>query len=405
MKRISLTIILFSLVIVLLGCQKKSELAEPNALDKTQNSDTPNPPEQRAGADDQPAAQEESKMDAEANKEPETIGRIDLPTYPVNIQASGADAIYVNGQHIIDGKYQFVRGRRNTVMAFANGMTPYFRTFEKDEEVSAVEIKLETAALYPKGSLEFRCPACSSDVRAALDGRVLDTFPGPVRDVVLGFPHILEIEKPGLEKHLHIVWPDDPKTSVSNTVVTIPEFEEGPLYHTKCSLRKFPSSAKPYGVRIETTDQRFDKPVAATVRPGDMIQFYITREQRKPLKFSVIPDGFGTLQLDTTLMYESLYVTVVKFHNLNKGSKLKLCLRRTGELICPEMEKDVEIPSGPNWEIIGFTGEVSSPSKVDGSLFVNLPANRRVVYEYSLNSDNSLTVKAVENQMIKKGKK
>ena len=120
--------------------------------------------------------------------------------------------------------------------------------------------------------------------------------------MVLGRPHILVVEKEGYAKHMHILWPDD----IENTV-TIPELKPAgaELRGTECMIST-PKGQKAYGVRISTGGDTFESSVVVTPLPGDIVEYTVMREQRKSLRVAVVPDGFGTMRIDATLLKLSL---------------------------------------------------------------------------------------------------
>ena len=331
------------------------------------------------------------------------IPRAELSYYPVSVNISRAEAIFVNGVRISGSQGQFVRGRTNTVMAYGDGMVPYFKTFEKNEEVSRVEATLESDSLYTKGGVEFRLEEPASDITASLDGRHLSGFPMPLSSVVLGFPHVLVVERPGYHKHMQIFWPDeDPSGKGAKTVVKVPELksEADPLYYASCTIKKFPQSGTPYGVKITTGEETYNQPVVAKVIPGDMVEYYVTREGRKSVQVAVVPDGLGSFQLDTSLLYEPKGEVTVVFNNTDKDSNVKACVRRVGEVYCTEPGQEMVVPSGNNWEIIGIVGE--DGRKLNGNHFQVLYMGKRYVFEYSVDSHNTFKVKPVEIGDVKK---
>jgi len=329
----------------------------------------------------EPEATNETVADAEPVKA-EPVRAEPLNTYSVTINRGAADDVFVNGVPVNGSTAQFVSNHRNTVIAYSTNMVPYFQTFDgKTEVTDPIDIQMVPDTLYAKGQISFRLTdrdITNGGLRVTFDGHVIGNFPGAIPDVVLGFPHILTLEKPGYAKHMHIIWGND-----SNNTVTIPELkkEADVLSGTDCSLKKFPTSDKQYGVRIDTAGQSFSDPTTiATVPYGDIIEYYITREQRKPMQISVIPDGFGSMQMDVVLLHDSIGESVLSFENAKK-TDIQVCLRRVGVLICPDMKSDTAVPSGNDWEFFAYQGEANNPSPIRGAQMQTLTANRKYVIE------------------------
>lgn len=337
-------------------------------------------------------------------EEPVAAERVELKTYPVTVEISGAMTLYVNGVEKPMGQVDFVEGHMNTVMAFAPGMVPYFKTFPSDSKVAEkIEAKMEPDTLYEKGRIEFRMTDASQSLMrytARLDGQPLMDFPkSVVSDVVLGRPHILTIETPELAKHMHIIWPDD-----RNMTVTLPELRtrDSALLGTESMMSKFPTSDKPYSMLIVTGKSRKNSPVVSTVLPGDMIEYSVSREQRETLKVAIIPDGYGTLGLDASLLRNSIGESVVSFRRTDKNADYRVCMRRVGVVICPSMTEDSTVPSGLDWEFFGVTGSETNPVMMRGIQIQLLQSSRKYIFETSTGKGNTFKYRQVGFEKIKK---
>ncbi len=354
----------------------------------------------------EPAAEPEAAS-AEAEKAPEPVRAAPLETYTVNIEAKDVDKLYINGVlKSGSGAYEFVKGHRNSVLAFTSGMVPYFRTFGVDETVTeTIKIELEPDTLYAKGRLSFRLTdpgIAGAGLKVELDGVPLSNFPDAQPSVVLGRPHMLTLEKEGYGKHMHLIWPDD----ATNTV-TIPELASADTAKlgTNCSIKKFPSSTKPYGLLIEFDGQKVSTPIIATVPVGGMVEYHITREQRKPLQVALIPEGYGTVSLDTSLMHDSIGKSVVSFKNISKRDDLQVCMRRSGEVICPSMSEATEVPSGTEWEMFGVGGTAENPQPFKGAQSQELQSSRKYSFSANLNPRGTFELKQTSYDRIKKAEK
>lgn len=346
---------------------------------------------------------EESSSD-KATEEPVAAERVELQTYPVTVEISGAMTLYVNGVEKPMGQVDFVEGHMNTVMAFAPGMVPYFKTFPSDSKVAEkIEAKMEPDTLYEKGRIEFRMTDAAQSLKrytARLDGQPLMDFPkSVVSDVVLGRPHILTIETPELAKHMHIIWPDD-----RNMTVTLPELRprDSALLGTESMMSKFPTSDKPYSMLIVTGKSRKNSPVVSTVLPGDMIEYSVSREQRETLKVAIIPDGYGTLGLDASLLRNSIGESVVSFRRTDKNADYRVCMRRVGVVICPSMTEDSTVPSGLDWEFFGVIGSETNPVMMRGIQIQLLQSSRKYIFETSTGKGNTFKYRQVGFEKIKK---
>ena len=338
-----------------------------------------------------------------AAEEPVAVRAAPLATYPVRMDIAGASHIFVNGVEVPRGSSaHFVEGRKNSVMAYGDGMTPYFETFR--EKVDLISERLVPDSLYSKGRLVFRVtdPAQSKGMRASLDGRTLYGFPSQdVPEVVLGRPHILVVEKEGYAKHMHILWPDD----IENTV-TIPELkpEGAELRGTECMIST-PKGQKAYGVRISTGGDTFESSVVVTPLPGDIVEYTVMREQRKSLHVAVVPDGFGTMRIDATLLKTSLGESVVSF-KMPPGEDFRVCMRRVGVVECLSMTTENTVGSGMDWEFFAVQGPEDSPSMLRGIQSQELKSTYRYTFEPKVGVKGVFSMKtAALSRISSKGNK
>ena len=329
--------------------------------------------------------------------------RADLETYKVSVRIDGATSIFVNGQAVAMGDVDFVKGRKNTIIAYAPHMVPYFATFSADEKVTApIEAALESDVLYEKGRIDFRfTDAEQGKMRytARFDGQPLSNFPATVTDVVLGRPHILTIETPSLAKHMHIIWPDD-----RDNTVTIPELKPAnmALRGTECTTKKMPTSEKNYAFSIKNGNTTSKQPIIATVTPGNMIEYSVAREQRKKLDVAIIPDGFGTLMLDMTLLRKSIGESIVAFRRADKEADYRVCMRRSGEVICPSMDAETTVPSGNDWVFFAVAGTELNAVVLRGTQKQELQSSRKYTFETQLDKNKSFSYRQVGYQSTKK---
>ena len=353
----------------------------------------------QSGSEGETIAAEESV----AAEEPVAVRAAPLATYPVRMDIAGASHIFVNGVEVPRGSSaHFVEGRMNSVMAYGDGMTPYFETFR--EKVDLISERLVPDSLYSKGRLVFRVtdPAQSKGMRASLDGRTLYGFPSQdVPEVVLGRPHILVVEKEGYAKHMHILWPDD----IENTV-TIPELKPAgaELRGTECMIST-PKGQKAYGVRISTGGDTFESSVVVTPLPGDIVEYTVMREQRKSLRVAVVPDGFGTMRIDATLLKTSLGESVVSFM-MPPGEDFRVCMRRVGVVECLSMTTENTVGSGMDWEFFAVQGPEDSPTMLRGIQSQELKSTYRYTFEPKVGAKGVFSMKtAALSRISSKGNK
>ena len=350
---------------------------------------------------DEKAAEEQSQEQEEVPVI--AADRADLETYKVSVRIDGATSIFVNGQAVAMGDVDFVKGRKNTIIAYAPHMVPYFATFSADEKVTApIEAALESDVLYEKGRIDFRfTDAEQGKMRytARFDGQPLSNFPATVTDVVLGRPHILTIETPSLAKHMHIIWPDDRENTV-----TIPELKPAnmALRGTECTTKKMPASEKNYAFSIKNGNTTSKQPIIATVTPGNMIEYSVAREQRKKLDVAIIPDGFGTLMLDMTLLRKSIGESIVAFRRADKEADYRVCMRRSGEVICPSMDAETTVPSGNDWVFFAVAGTELNAVVLRGTQKQELQSSRKYTFETQLDKNKSFSYRQVGYQSTKK---
>ncbi len=353
-----------------------------------------------------PEEQKKDEKVAQENVElpppPEPVRAPALNTYSVKMNISGANLLFINGVETpIGGSYEFADGHYNTVMAFGDDMVPFFKTFEAEERVSdTIDIQLEPNTLYAKGKIKFRLDNIeqATGLKATFDGHSMANFPNiPEENVVLGRPHILVVEKPGFSKHMTIIWPDD-----FDTTTNIPalEPEDSAPYGAKCKLKK-PKSSKPIAASVTNSGESINEEAVATVLPGGIIEYYITREQRFPLKFAVIPEGFGTVTFDISLLRKSIGEAVVAFTR-PKGSDIAVCMRRPGELICPNVNEATTVPSGSDWEFFGIREDTKQP--VRGGQAQELQSSRKYTFNVGLNKNGIFQLNQTKYEKINKNK-
>ena len=353
----------------------------------------------------EPAKDEKTAEEQSQEQEAPVVAadRADLETYKVSVRIDGATSIFVNGQAVAMGDVDFVKGRKNTIIAYAPHMVPYFATFSADETVTApIEAALESDVLYEKGRIDFRfTDAEQGKMRytAHFDGQPLSNFPTTITDVVLGRPHILTIETPSLAKHMHIIWPDD-----RDNTVTIPELKPAnmALRGTECTTKKMPASEKNYAFSIKNGNTTAKQPIIATVTPGDMIEYSVAREHRKKLDVAIIPDGFGTLMLDMTLLRKSIGESIVVFRRADKGADYRVCMRRAGEVICPSMDAETTVPSGNDWVFFAVAGTELNAVVLRGTQKQELQSSRKYTFETQLDKNKSFSYRQVGYQSTKK---
>ncbi|MCL2325464.1 MAG: hypothetical protein FWC40_03030 [Proteobacteria bacterium] len=336
----------------------------------------------------QAAAQEEAAQEVRAD-----VVEVATPLnyFDVNIDIPSDATLYINGvRTAAAGSHKFVRGHRNTIFAYRDGMVPFFKTFEKGADFSSpIVVDFESDELYLKSkvSFKFRDPSVEGfDLKATFNGRTLPRFPMDVHDVVLGRPHILVLEKPGFGKHMHIIWPDSP---VDNLVM-IPALtsENNARGGSTLELKKFPvRTAQPYSVRIAMGDTVYNAPVIVNAPAGALVEYSIARKQRIPLAFSIYPRGFGTVSFDTDLLADSLGESRVAFKT-PKNSDIQVCFRRVGELVCPSMTGETVIPSGNGWEAFAYVGPHNSKRVLRNPYHQELQPKRGYVFGVDVKGDN-----------------
>jgi len=335
----------------------------------------------------QAAVQEETVQEVAAD----VIEAAPLNYFDVNIDIPSDATLYINGvRTAVGSSHKFVRGHRNTIFAYREGMVPFFKTFEKGADFSKpIVVNFESDELYLKSKVSFKFsdPSVEGyDLKATFNGRTLPRFPMDVHDVVLGRPHILELEKPGYGKHMHIIWPDN---SVDNQVmIPVLTSENNARGGTTLELKKFPvRTAQPYSVRITMGDNVYTAPVLVNAPAGSLVEYSIARKQRIPLAFSIYPRGFGTISFDTDLLAESLGDSRVAFKT-PKNSEIQLCFRRVGELVCPSMTGETIVPSGNGWEAFAYVGPHNAKRMLRNSYHQELQPNRGYVFSVDIKGDN-----------------
>ena len=346
---------------------------------------------------------EDEVAEQAVEEEPLVAERTELKTYKVTVNIEGATSLYVNGQAASMGEVDFVEGRKNTVIAYAPHMVPYFETFPANQKVTdPIEAALESDVLYEKGRVEFRFTAPEQEslrYTVRFDGQPISDFPRTLNDVVLGRPHILTLETPNFAKHLHIIWCDD-----RDNTVTIPELKAAndALRGTEATMKRMPKPENAYAYVIKTGHSEVRQPIVATVTPGDMIEYSVAREQRKPLNIAVIPDGYGSLALDMALLRKSIGESVVSFRRADKGSDYRVCMRRVGEVVCPSMEGETTVPSGNDWVFFGVVGSEVNAVVLRGAQKQELQSSRKYVFETQVDKNKTFSYRQVGYQSIKK---
>ena len=99
------------------------------------------------------------------------------------------------------------------------------------------------------------------------------------------------------------------------------------------------------------------------------------------------------------MLRESIGETLITFNSPDES--LRACIRRTGELYCPEPNKEMAVPSGPDWIIVGATGTSDNLRQIRGSQGQELQPGRKYVFDIG-QKGNSLTVKLAAYEHLKK---
>lgn len=341
---------------------------------------------------------------AEEELPPAAVVAKPLSYAPVKVDVLADAMLFINGVKVDpSSELQFVVGKTNTVMAYYDGMMPYFKTFDAGAiPDDVIDIEFEADILYNTTSVEFKFSDLNIetyDMKATLNGKRLSRFPSTISDLAMGRPHILTLEKPGFAKHMHVFWLSDLK---GNTV-TIPELvtEYNAASGTTCDIKKFPVSAKPYSLRIQSGENKYASPTLVTVPKGGLIEYTVARDQRHMLKLAIYPEGFGTLSVDTDLLVKSIGEAVVKFSS-SKKSDMQVCIRRIGEVICPPMNQDSTIPSGLKWEVFGYSGEKGNIKLLRNIYSQNFQSTRAYNISVDVDARGSFSMKLESSRRLKK---
>ena len=184
---------------------------------------------------------------------------------------------------------------------------------------------------------------------------------------------------------MHLIWPDDRESTVHIPELSSAEIAKG---GSRCYVKLPPASGKSVGIKIYAGGQEYNSDAVVTLLPDGMVEYYIDREQRHPLQLAVIPpDEFGTLALDTSLLRNSIGRAIVYFKR-PPNSTFQVCMRRSGELICPDMTKETEVPSGPDWEFLAAEGSEGNWRLIRGTQIQDLVKDRK--YGFDVRTDRGV---------------
>ena len=360
-------------------------------------------------------AQAKAELEAAAAATPQkTVSDFKLDWYNVHIDCPEGAILYVNGVET-DAKspVKFVKGFSNTVIAYLDGMVPFFKTFTKDDEIpETIKVEFELDELYMKTTVEFKFEDASikgNDLKITYDGRTLSSMPNELHDVVMGRPHTLILDKPGYAKHLHIFWPTKMKGSTKARVTlpsltTINNAQSGTTLNTK----PFPKSVEPYGIRIRMGETTWQTETEINAPHDAFVEYAITRKQRIPLNIGLYPDAYGTVNLDTDLLQDPLGEALVSF-KVPKGAKkdalddLQICFRREGVCICPDMKAETAIPSGPDWKVIAYVMQGNTKDILRNEYSQELKSKRGYIFSPKVNK-GSLVLDTPEWRVVNDAK-
>ena len=361
------------------------------------------------------AAQAKAEAEAAAAATPQkTVSDFKLDWYNVHVDCPEGAILYVNGVET-DAKspVRFVKGFSNTVIAYLDGMVPFFKTFTKDDEIpETIKVEFESDELYMKTTVEFKFEDASikgNDLKVTYDGRTLSSMPNELQDVVMGRPHTLILDKPGAAKHLHIFWPTKMKGS-TKARVTLPALEtiNNAQSGTTLNTKPFPKSTEPYGIRIRMGETTWQTETEINAPHDAFIEYAITRKQRVPLNLGLYPDTYGTVNLDTDLLQDPLGEALVSF-KVPKGAKkdaldnLQICFRREGVCICPDMKTETAIPSGPDWRVIAYVTKGGTKDILRNEYSQELKSKRGYIFSPKVNN-GSLILDTPEWRVVEDAK-
>lgn len=359
---------------------------------------------------------EQARLAEEAAKATpqKTVSDYELHWYDVSIDCPPGATLYVNGVEIKSGEpTKFVKDHANMVVAYLDGMVPFFKAFTKDEPIpDSIKVEFEPDQFYMKTNVELKLKNASVkgyDLKVTFDGRTLPSLPDELHDVVMGRPHILVLEKPGYAPHFHMFWPTKLKGS-TKARVTIPEFEtvNNAQGGTTLNTKDFPNSSEPYGIRIRMADTIWQSPTVINAPHGAFVEYAITRKQRVPLYLGIYPDKYGTVVFDTDLLQDPLGHALVSF-KVPKGAKkdaldhLQICFRREGVCICPDMKTESEIPSGPDWKVIAYVKNGNEIDMLRNEYGQELKSKRGYIFSPKVNK-GSLVLDPPEWRVVDDGK-
>lgn len=313
---------------------------------------------------------------------PSVVALEPLPTSDIHIALPEGSTLFINGEQVqlrASGQYPIIKGQANQIIAYNEGSLPFVKVLQSGEAAEELAVNFESAEAYlkTKVALKLKDSAKAQGLSVSFDGTVLSELPAEIKDVVLGFPHHIIVQKEGLGSALHLIYPDEQKTVELEIpeLVDFAQAQKETLVTTEIPINR----SKPYKIAIQTLKHLISTSGDIVVAKQDLLNIKVSREQRKDLNYILNPTNFGSVHLSFSLNTESLGTADVSFIKAKKVKNVGICFRRVGEVLCPDMEAKSEIPSG-DWEIMGYTVENEEKSFLRGNF--TQPLKMGYAYEF-----------------------
>ena len=106
--------------------------------------------------------------------------------------------------------------------------------------------------------------------------------------------------------------------------------------------------------------------------------------------------------LDMTLLRKSIGESIVAFRRADKETDYRVCMRRSGEVICPSMDAETTVPSGNDWVFFAVAGTELNAVVLRGTQKQELQSSRKYTFETQLDKNKSFSYRQVGYQSTKK---
>jgi hypothetical protein len=320
------------------------------------------------------------QLDGGAEKKEGELGApewVELEMIEVLVRSQPAGAsVVING--ILQEKptpnvYKMVKGKHNTVGAFAAGQLPAWTIVPPDIQPSAgVELELAAPTEIETGILKITA-SVPEDVAGSevwLDGKLVGTLPLLLENIHLGVYHHVFVTSPRKASFVAIIRPREEQNEL-----IVPMMGTG-VYLDRSTDFELIVEQKSANALVTVGEDKFTVPGHATFDKGQLVEVHLDLDERESFHQTFHTSPVGSIRVVPWLDWADLGKAKVQFSSPPKR-ELFVCLKRPGRAICwTDKAGDVkEIPSG-QWKLRAFELDRGKRAYAKGSVELDFEANQ-----------------------------